>query len=203
MMDGSVADTLPSMVYIESHLEQMRQEFADRSECLLDGIDAAYEKLGKYFKYLEESPVYVVATVCDPRRNMKWVQTFCKGARLEKYLRIVREFFDSQRDRSSDRLYLKEQVNTVTWDNWLEEPKPSGISVRPTRSQLADEEFLAYTELKPLPMSELRMEAWIEGDYMKRFPTWGKMAVSLLPIPSMSSEPERVHSRYLEFEIIS
>ena len=77
-----------------------------------------------------------------------------------------------------------------SFESW---PNPDSNAVISTISQ--KNEYLEYVQspaIKKLDCNPIRY--WHEIN--DKWPTWKIMAFDLLPIPAMSSEPERVFSRY-------
>jgi hAT family C-terminal dimerisation region len=194
-MDGSIADVLPAMSKLLTHLEDERKRLVKRGGCatLVEGIDAAWTKLNKYYTITDDCPVYLVAVVCDPRRNMAWIRWAFKDkpdwiATAEDQLR---EFFESYRDKSADRLI--DDVNTMTFASWPNNETASARCGKSGRIQ-GDAEYREYISLSPIPLNADPMAWWGENFY--RFPTWRRIAYDVLPIPAMSAENERAFSRF-------
>jgi hypothetical protein len=70
-MNGCISDTLPVMDRLLSHLEEFKLKMHLRSyEKLNVAIDQAWEKLDYYYKLSDQSSVYTVALIMDPRIKM-------------------------------------------------------------------------------------------------------------------------------------
>jgi hypothetical protein len=198
--DGSIADVLPTLYRLKHQLKKMRGDF-ERRDCgaIVAGIDAASRKLEKYRDLIDESPVYLAATVCDPRRNYQWITWACRDDpdRLLKYDKMLRDFFDANRDKSNDRSFTQEPAKK-TFASWPF-TAPSGYVRDTSQGDKEYKEWIMRPEVPWFEHDDDRMKPWRDSSLRAQFPTWFKMAKMLLPIPAMSSEPERVHSRYFNF----
>jgi len=191
-MDGSIADVLPAFNMLLEHLETERKRLAkSHHKTLVQGIDAAWHKLNKYYIITDLSPVYIVAVVCDPRRNMEWIRWAFEKRRdwILAAEKSVKNFFESYRDKSLDDTNI-DHVSAVTFASW---PYQAPTAARSARSTHVDREYYEYVSLPRIPMEENPL-VWL-GARKNKFPTWYKIAMDILPIPAMSAEIERVFSR--------
>lgn len=198
-MDGSVADVLPVFSGLLTHLETERVGLEMRggdNRVLLDGVNAAWSKLNKYYTITDTSPVYIVAVACDPRRNMEWIR-WAFGSRtdwVDDALETLRTFYDRYRDKSTDRP-ISTTSNAVTFASW---PDIDSCGSRSARTQ-TQSEFLAYLSLAAIPFTpENNPMIWWPA-HRTKYSTWFKIGCDVLSIPAMSAEAERVFSRHQPF----
>jgi len=191
-MGGSIADVLPVFNLLLAHLKKERRRFEkSRDKRLLEGIDAAWRKLNKYYTLTDLAPVYIVAVVCDPRRNMAWIRWAFRERRdwIEAAEKIVKEFYERYRNKSSDHTSIDDGP-AVTFASW---PNQDETTARSTKTYI-DRNFHDYLSLPTIAMNENPLSWWRERE--DKFPTWCEIAFDVLPIPAMSAEPERVFSRF-------
>jgi hypothetical protein len=196
--DGSVADVFPALHAIAKQILIARGDvLKDQPEFdgICKGIDRALSKVDKYVDLMSRSPVYLVAVVCDPRRNLAWIKWWFNERGISSYeaLSIIRDYFESFRDKSKDFLQAEEESRTMTFESW---PRMATDNTETgfERCQPGDDEFREYTSRRAVDLNIDPMEWWrIHGD---EFPTWKKIAMNLLSIPAVSGEIERIFSRY-------
>lgn len=198
MKDGSIADVLPAMEFLLNHIDVQRKHFAGREDCvsLVEGLDAAWDKLCHYYQATDVAPVYIVAVVCDPRRKFKWFEQMWK--KTPEWIEVAKtkllEFYEGYRDKSSDRAHgNNSDGRIITFESWPYTVETTSLR---SRAQVITEldDYLSTSQI------ELDEDPW---EYLKanrnRWPTVVKMAFDVLAIPAMSAEPERVFSRYVVF----
>ena len=196
-MDGSLADVLPSMHALHSHLQHCQLDLEARKEYpdIRKQIRLAIEKLDKYLDPMYETPIYLIAVVCDPRRNLDWIIWAFqqRNKPVEPAMRAIREFFESYLDRSDDFVVENNDGGRVTFDSW----PAKEISSEPDKGVMArgEEEYRTYTLLRPMEYLKVIPMVWWR-DNGPRFKTWYKIASMVLSIPAMSAEIERIFSRY-------
>lgn len=59
-MNGCISDTIPVMDRLLSHLEELKTEMDASGSPLLGAVEAAWEKLDKYYKMSDEVRIYNV-----------------------------------------------------------------------------------------------------------------------------------------------
>ena len=66
--NGALCDVLPAFDHLLNHLERAKAELMGRGDShLATCVNLAWRKLDEYYKYTDDSTVYLVATVLDPR----------------------------------------------------------------------------------------------------------------------------------------
>jgi|SRR5271154_838420 len=71
-MNGCVSDTLPVMDRLLSHLEEFKLEMTASDSRFLPAVEAAWEKLNHYYNLSDDTSVYTVALVLDPRVKLSY-----------------------------------------------------------------------------------------------------------------------------------
>ena len=71
-MNGCIADTLPIMDRLLTHLEQTKLELSASASPLVPAVEAAWEKLDQYYRYTDQSSAYIVALILDPRVKLNY-----------------------------------------------------------------------------------------------------------------------------------
>jgi hAT family C-terminal dimerisation region/Domain of unknown function (DUF4413) len=194
-MDGSIADVIPCYHKLLGTLEGLRRTYQKRKDAngklLYQGINAAWNKLNKYYTLTDLSPVYMVAVICDPRKKIQWIQWAWEDRPdwIELAKQTVKEVFDQYVEKyaPTDGLLEANTVEDVTWLSW-----PENDSVR--AQTVYDEEFASYMSLPNINGKGDPMQFW--RDNGERFPIWQRIAYDFLSVPAMSAEIERVWSRF-------
>ena len=145
-MDGSIADVLPAFNKLLGHLEDKRKRLAkSHHKTLVEGIDAAWHKLNKYYTITDLSPMYIVAVICNPRRNMEWIR-WAFDKRRDWILaaeKIMKDFFEDYCDKSSDRMKV-DDGHAITFASC---PDQAPIVARSARSTQVDCEYYEFLSL--------------------------------------------------------
>ena len=176
-MDGSLADVLPSMHALHSHLQHCQLDLEARKEYpdIRKQIRLAIEKLDKYLDPMYETPIYLIVVVCDPRRNLDWIIWAFqqRNKPVEPAMRAIREFFESYLDRSDDFVVENNDGGRVTFSSWpakeISSESEKGVMAR------GEEEFKTYTLLRPMEYLKAYPKVWWR-DNGSRFKKWCKIA---------------------------
>lgn len=193
--------------HVETQLERLRGKDGDHYRRLVEGCDAVLQKLRKYMKLAEANPVYLVATVCDPRCNfdfIKWMyqKTPEKIPDAEQKIKSFFETFRNKLDDGCDTLGETDNMESEPdWGNWLSDICSSTSTTHDrgkTSETREDNEYKNYLRQSPVSKETKRMNWW--NDYGSKFPTWQKIAFTVLSVPASSAEVERVFSRCFSFD---
>ena len=66
--NGALYDVLPAFDHLLNHLERAKTELMKREDShLATCVNLAWRKLDEYYKYTDDSAVYLVTTVLDPQ----------------------------------------------------------------------------------------------------------------------------------------
>ena len=191
-MDGSIANVLSAFNLLLTHLEKEQRRFEkSHDKRLFEGINVAWRKLNKYYTLTNLASMYIVAIVCDPRRNMAWIRWTFRDRRdwIEAVERIIKEFYQRYRNKSSHHINIDDDP-AVTFASWSNQDE---TATRSARTYL-DRNFHDYLSLPTIAMNENPLSWWRERE--NKFSTWFEIAFDVLPIPAMSAEAERVFSRF-------
>jgi len=197
-------NVLPAFDYILSHLETAKKR-TDLSPHITMSINLAWIKMNDYYQKSDDSKVYLVAAVLDPRVKLAYFKEnrkkeWCRGLRekLDAYMReftTAKESIDNQSSpppsQSSSCNLFGPQSGDESWGCWY--PKAHDI-VRPAGGSEWDQ-YLAESRVIHTPTFSYR-RWWI--DDQARFPILLRMALELLAVPAMSTEVERVFSGYVK-----
>jgi hAT family C-terminal dimerisation region len=178
-------------------LEKERKELVKKKNAnknLVSGIDAAWNKLNKYFKLTDLSPAYAAATICDPRRKLEYFENFAYKGHPEWIAPMkhsVEAFYkDNYKGSPTDIRTTSTAIPAMTYTSW---PYPPPSTERATSSTMVSE-WLDYLSIPRIAFDSVTpVQWWI--DNRSRFPTLSKMALELLRIPAMSAEVESIFSR--------
>lgn len=192
---GTLGDILHAVHWIKTGLEGNAKDLENRPEWsrIFQGIDKALKKVAKYWNLMEKTPVYWVAATCDPRRNLPWVKYLLReqGRSETATVSLIRQFFESYRDKSRDAIDFEEPKRDMTWESWPKDAdKKEGYGFQTN----GDKEFFEYTSMGMETFGNTDPVEWWRRNG-GRFPTWHRIAMDLLSIPAMSSDVERVFSR--------
>lgn len=202
-----MSDVLFHYARLRKHTEEERQRLRGKGDGdhyvqLVEGCGAMLAKLQKYLSNSEANPVYIAATVCDPRYNFFFIKHIYKKTpeRLPEIEQNLRAYFETFRDKSGDRIdELGETYTALSepeWVSMLREPSEMARTEdrAPTSGRPGDSEFRSYIELACLVGKEVSVpKFW--ADHSHEYPTWWKMWQCLASIPASSAEVERVFSR--------
>lgn len=219
---GSVWQVLPTIEPLLNHLETQRDHFLNR-RTFIDGREsylpdeeehigsssnAAWKKLSKYYQLTDSSHVYATSLILRPDRRLaflkrKWSDNpeFYEAA--ESSLRKAwtawvqgdsKAFVKAATTPPSETPSgpVKAVVNTI-FDDWDEEDfDPMDIQLKSTGADELDAYLNNTFGFKDYKPKENLFEWWLSHE--KTFPTLTAFALSILSIPAMEAECERVFS---------
>jgi hypothetical protein len=93
---GSIANVLPIFEVLRSLLDKERNVKGKKSDTLVrKASQAGWEKLDKYSVLTDKSPIYVVATILDPRLKLEYFQKVCNWSteRVREVREVVEDFY--------------------------------------------------------------------------------------------------------------
>ena len=85
---------LPSLEYLLGHLERWRRGY-ERNDWFGLRIDAAWEKLQKYYAKSDDTVAYIAATVLNPLLKWQWFEEHWTGEELEQWLHLGKQKLQS------------------------------------------------------------------------------------------------------------
>jgi hypothetical protein len=151
-------------------------------------INAAWGKANKYYKLLDDSPVYVAAVLLHP--SLKW------------------SFFHKHWAKKVEWIRRYEKTLQKIWKQQYQDKSPS--SSRPSSQQQSsdiiqklmdlamddrakEDEYHVYCQAPPIRLDEDALVKWWTS-MEESFPNLAKWAYDMISIPAMSSECERIFS---------
>jgi len=191
--DGALFNVLPAYASLLASLEQAKKKHAKFTN-LATSINLAWSKLDEYYQNTDDSKVYFVASVLDPRVKLRyfektWKKSWLTGARakLDKY---VEEFITAMgigTNRLDHEMDYSQTVET-TFGSWREADDD--------RNEVDNEwdRYLGAGRVKDFVRFSLR-QWWIA--HRGEFPILSQIALELLAVPAMLMEVERVFSGYV------
>jgi len=205
--NGALCDVLPGFDHLLNHFERAKTQLMESGDThLATCVNLAWSKLDKYYQYTDDSAVYLVATVLDPRlkfgyfekawaKKPEWLRT--AKQRLYKYDSFI---------ITTDCRYRDDYATLMVVD-----PLPESIAIQPSNPRHS--EFLVWKYGRPAITSasdeldkylgaeretqlDLDVHAWWM-QHQKQYPLLFRMAMDIMAIPAMASEVERVFSRHI------
>jgi hypothetical protein len=172
-MECCLADVLPAAHKIALHLQESAERLEHEAGLskVLVGVQKGLEIVNIYYHMMQKRPLYLMAVVCDPRRNLSWIRWWHRTQNLREDAMVdtIRQAFHSYGD-----------LTDITFESWPE--------------TLGDKEFRQYTSMRALNFTRTNpMLWWISNG--EEFPTWKKIAMEVLSIPAFSAMLERTPVR--------
>lgn len=213
----NIATTIPSLwpIKIEIEVYQLRlspekaskkkPSVADKD--LLQRLESCMNSWLKYWNLIWNHPFYLLATLLHPKYRLVYLQNIAKNLRLDKslILETITPTWDAWK-----ALHQSEERITTTRRKTLN--RIQKLKSRDKKTILEfNEDFLgdqlfdnSYNELttylQELPDGKLHDGAgvalnwWLQSSAQTKYPLLSKLAITLLSIPAMSAEAERVFS---------
>ena len=175
---------LLAMDFVLAQFEAGKEAFAD-DPVMAPMYNSGWAKLDKYYRLTDESPAYVAAIVLHP--SHKWPYTYenWKKEWVGPSKKLVATLWDEY--KPVEPLPLSEPQSTTTneflkWRNKHLHPAPM------------TDEYEHYCQSERVYGFTSALTWWLEETQQKTYPNLSKMAVDILSIPAMSTEPERLFS---------
>jgi hypothetical protein len=178
---------LPAMDWILKEFEERRAQYKD-NEILKTMFQSGWEKLTKYYKKTDETPVYVAGLVLNP--SFKW----------EYILKNWNKDWHEGAKKQMEQLWAMYKPSSTVLTPLQEAPAPpkSGF-LQYLNQQMAPEavvlgdEYKSYCAQPCINVRDAR-KWWLEDTQQKLYPNLSKLALDILSIPAMSAEVERLFS---------
>jgi len=148
--------------------------------------NSGWAKLDKYYRLTDESPAYVAAIVLHPSHKWHYIQENWKKEWVVSSKKLMEALWDEYRPVEPP-LPRPEVPSTTTNEflNWRNR------HLQPT---CLIDEYERYCKSEQVYGFTSALAWWLEDTQQKNYPNLSKMAVDILSIPAMSSEPERLFS---------
>jgi hAT family C-terminal dimerisation region len=200
---GSVGSVLWGFDILLEKLEKERKKSRPSDAPYQRALDASWAKLCKYYKLTDESLVYVVAGMLDPRMKYQYFERRWESDWLAGVMSKMRFTFNQYQEKEPTPDILQ-NLNSKKDDDYDDDDEDS-FDLNKWRfgdtQQIADE----LTRYLAAPVLTLDSAAandafnaleWWKGNEME-YPTLARIAFNVFSVPSMSVEPERVFSGYV------
>lgn len=215
---GTIAGVIRGLTFMWERVQRARKEeqaVSDHcSQEYVEGLDAADDKLMKYFELLKSSPFYYAAVALDPSVRLHWFEDKWGGYDGNSWLRTAKKQFRALFDRYAAEQAFGAPTTCNTMANEVpESPQPAiddddayiqfgGLSSayierkrKRANSVTRDkDEYTRYVEGQPSTEVIDDMLGWWRA-HADEYPILAKMAVDVLSIPATSAEIERVFSQ--------
>jgi hypothetical protein len=193
-MNGAIFDYLPAMDLLLKGLEDAKKKYTLTKSPFASCINLAWKKLDEYYRLSDESPIYMVAVILDPRLKLQY---------FERKWRTRRDWIEMARNRFQ-RMYHQYcgDIMTSSTSNGTSKPPSSTPKVSTLMSwkfeanipSKSEDELEDYLQSQTEPSYICPREWWeVNGE---RFPVLAQMAWNIFAVPAMSAEVERIFSGY-------
>jgi len=203
-LNGAIFDVLPAFDFLLQHLEDAKMKFT-YSPPLTSCINLAWKKLDNYYRRSDQSPVYVLAVLLDPRMKLQYFQR--RWVLHQDWIDMAETKLQTTFAAYKDRLANMETAGNSTsgatgngetdgLDSSQEDTALMSWKFEesaPTQDHF--DEIALYLKSAVEPKSVDPRMWWVVNQ--SRFPILAAMARDIHSIPAMSSEVERVFSGYL------
>lgn len=203
--DTSIEQVLPTMDFLLHHYETAAEKW-NNNPFMKASIETGWEKINKYYKITEESPVYAASIMLNPTWKLAYFDVHWAEhpTWLSRAKKDVRSLWNKQYKSApaipsqicmSDLRSIEISSQNNSNNNAKKNSFLAWASQRPIVNTKGDEldqylqEPRLSTEVCPSPLSW-----WLETTQQSRFPNLSKMAIDLLSIPAMSADVERLFS---------
>ncbi len=183
--DSGLELTLPNMEYILNLFETNKTLNANHP-VMGPMLNSGWLKFEKYYKLTDESPAYAAAVLLNPRFKWHWLEKHWQANWLKKAKAGVKKLWEDE--------YKPADIPLTS----TEPPQTTNSFLREFYGDDDDEfalldEYKAYCESPRVNIRE-PIKWWLEATQQKLYPNLSKMALDILSIPAMSTEPERLFS---------
>jgi hypothetical protein len=198
-LHGSVSSVLWGFDMLLELLETERKKSRPEDAPFQKALDASWEKLDKYYTATDKCPVYVVATILDPRMKYKYFEEHWRKDWLKEVMGKMQATYNQYRLEK----HVPTTASTTTTRSSLLEDKSFDIHKwRFGNMQQREDELTRYLNAPRLVLESTEANdafdplEWWKGNAID-YPTLACIAFNIFSIPSMSVEPERVFSGYI------
>jgi hypothetical protein len=177
---------IPSMDFILAQFEKAKIKYME-DDVLKNMVNSGWQKMEKYYSKTDESPAYAAAIILHPTRKIECIDQFWRPSWHEKAKNAVRKLWE-------DEYKPKDTLNAVTstpqrttkefelWIDAIDTPV------------FEDDEYDPYIKAERAYGFDRPITWWLQDSQQKAYPNLSRMALDILSIPAMSSDPERAFS---------
>ena len=201
--DGALCNVLPAFDSLLLKLETAKKKYLKTDNTnFATSVNLAWKKMDEYYDKSDDSKVYFVASILDPRIKLRYFEKNWPAhwlvdsqTKLDAYLK---EFTTAMGittinpggTESSDDSGDDSQNTETTFGNWRElDPDEDALAV-----ETEWQRYLGTGRVKDSKGFSVR-KWWIS--HRAEFPLLFRIALETLAIPTMSTEVERVFSGYV------
>ncbi|ODQ70007.1 hypothetical protein LIPSTDRAFT_35880, partial [Lipomyces starkeyi NRRL Y-11557] len=143
----------------------------------------------KYYSMTDVTSVYAAAIILHPSRRKHYIRQNCDSIYHQSAFDAVENLWKIEyKDKATVN------VSTICASNDPDVFDEFARDLDVTASTITSDEYEAFANHTPFGISTTALEWWLEERQRKLYPSLQKMAIDILSIPAMSSEPERVFS---------
>ena len=182
---------LYTMDFMVEHFESALQKYSTNAK-LCDCIRASWHAFDKYYLKTDEVAAYGAALLLAPHRrkayiNRNWKATWRKPVVAAARKLWVNEYKDKYKSRAEEEEAIARDQEPDEYDLWNK--KQSVLNA-------IEDEFDHFINASPtnLPPGTTALDWWLNPSNRINYPSLYRMAIDILSIPPMSSEPERIFS---------
>jgi len=147
--------------------------------------NSGWAKLDKYYRLTDESPAYVAAIVLHPSHKWHYIEKSWEEEWIEPSRKMMEMLWNEYKPVEPPIQPEEPSTTTNEFLNWRNK------HLQPT---VVQDEYERYCGSDRVYGFKDPLTWWLEDMQQKNFPNLSKMAVDMLSIPAMSSEPERLFS---------
>jgi hypothetical protein len=177
---------IPSMDFILSHYEKAKITYANH-DVLKNMVNSGWQKMEKYYSKTDESPAYAASVILNPTRKVMYMDNYWRSSWAESAKEAVRKLW--QEEYKPTNTPNTNTPTSVTMSNeyelWL------GAIDAP---EVIEDEYEAYLGAKKVFGYLQPIDYWLDPKQKQDYPNLSRMAIDILSIPAMSSDPERAFS---------
>jgi len=143
--------------------------------------------MDKYYGKSDESPAYAAALLLNPTRKWSYIERFWRPSWQEKVKESVKKLWENEyRLKSTIPTTPTPTISSTNefelWLSRLDTPTTVG------------DEYDQYCKTECVYGYDSALDWWLEPAQQKAYPQLSRMALDILSLPAMSSDPERAFS---------
>lgn len=192
---------IPTLDFLLEEFEQADAKYSNEDDkdnrvrhYLHTAVNAGWNKMLKYWNMHQKSGVYIAAIVLDPGIKLLYFEDWDKKWKEDAVKALKKLWKEEYRSNTGQAEYVLPPPveHDDKYDAFWARKKQKFNAPVINKDEL---EAYLYTEpLVQLPQSVSALEWWKDAEQRRRLPRLSAMAIDILLIPAMSSEPERVFS---------
>jgi hypothetical protein len=149
----------------------------------------AWYTFDKYYSKTDKTSVYTAAVILYPSCRKQYIRQNWDKKHHKKAFDTVEKLWKTE---YSSKVTLDLPYNGPTIEPDVFDLFAHDLDV--TASTTIQDKYKAFANDTPFAINGTALNWWLEPAQQKRYPTLWQMAIDILSIPAMSSEPERIFS---------